>query len=676
MKIRTKLSIMILAVTLLSTLLMGGFSYIKSADSLENMSDDSMLSLIKSSAETINAMVEKEQTRMAQLAGESDVRKLLNQAQNGGAADASTLKAVTSRLKEITTEAGNLEHIFVVNLKGDDVADSDEALLGANFSDRAYTKAVLETSEPYISETLKSKLTGAFVLAFAHPVKVDGKLTGFVASAVLANSLTTYLGDIRAVNGSSSYAYIVDDKGVLLFHPTKEKIGGAVENDSIKAVVARVQKGEKPEDAIVSYVFNGLDKKAAYTVLPGTKWTLVLAADVGEIMKPVNDMTTFVVLLGLVSLVVTLLIGLIVSQRITAPILKVTELINKTAELDLKYDASYEHLRKNKDETGIIANAMFRTREALRVMAGSLVSISSKVLHNAEELERLAVDVRENAHDNGATTQELSAGMEETAASTEEMTAAIHEIDSNVGAISEKAKSGAAGAVEIADRALSLREETQKSADHAKELYTSVRGKMEQAIEDSAQIERINELAKTIMEITAQTNLLSLNAGIEAARAGDAGRGFAVVAGEIRKLAERSAQTASGITEIVSGVHTSVDQMRGSSEELLSFIDQNVLTDYDNFLEVSEKYTDDAEMVRNLMEDFQSSAGHLSETVSAITIAINEVAATISESAAGVHDIAERTSDIVEKTFKEAEMADENTVSAKELQRLVEQFKL
>ncbi|MNV97036.1 hypothetical protein D3C71_1921100 [compost metagenome] len=116
--------------------------------------------------------------------------------------------------------------------------------------------------------------------------------------------------------------------------------------------------------------------------------------------------------------------------------------------------------------------------------------------------------------------------------------------------------------------------------------------------------------------------------------------------------------------------------MRGSSEELLSFIDQNVLTDYDNFLEVSEKYTDDAEMVRNLMEDFQSSAGHLSETVSAITIAINEVAATISESAAGVHDIAERTSDIVEKTFKEAEMADENTVSAKELQRLVEQFKL
>lgn len=121
-------------------------------------------------------------------------------------------------------------------------------------------------------------------------------------------------------------------------------------------------------------------------------------------------------------------------------------------------------------------------------MAGSLIGISSQVLSNAEMLERVAVEVRENAHDNGATTEELSAGMEETAASTQEMTAAIQEIDSNVGAISEKAKEGGRVSAGITSRALSLRKDAVESAEHAQDIYNSVRAKMEQAIEESVRL--------------------------------------------------------------------------------------------------------------------------------------------------------------------------------------------
>ncbi|MDT3426984.1 methyl-accepting chemotaxis protein [Paenibacillus forsythiae] len=675
MKIRTKLSLMILAVSLFSTIVMGIFSYSKSSNTLASMTSASMLHLNSSKSDTIAAMIEKEQRSLALVAGEQDIAQLLVQEQNG-AADNGLRTSVISRLQGIVKDAGNLEHLLIADMNGIAIADSDPSILGKSFADRSYAKKVVETGEPVISETLKSKATGAYVLAFVHPIQADGKMVGYAVSAVYADSLTTYLGDAKVMNSTSSYAYLVDEQGMMLYHPTKEKIGQPVENEAVKAIVTRIKNGELPADDIIDYDFNGKAKKAAYTVLPQTKWTLVLTGDVGEIMQPVKEMTNFVLLLGLVSLVLTLMIGLFTSQRIAVPITKVTELINKTAELDLRYDSSYEYLLKNKDETGTIAKAIIRTRSVLRDMAGSMLSISGQVLNNAEMLERLAVDVRENAHDNGATTQELSAGMEETAASTEEMTAAIQEIDSNVGAMSQRAKEGGKVAVDITNRALSLRQGMHESTVHAKGIYDTVRVKMEKAIEDSGTITQINELAKTIMDITAQTNLLALNAAIEAARAGEAGRGFAVVAGEIRKLAEKSSATASGIQDIVKGVHTSVGQMKDSSEDLLSFIDETVLGDYDKLKEIGELYNQDAELISELMNDFETSASHLNETVSAITIAINEVAATITESATGVQDIAEKTSDIVEMTYKEAEMADENTKSARELQELMEKFKV
>ncbi len=116
--------------------------------------------------------------------------------------------------------------------------------------------------------------------------------------------------------------------------------------------------------------------------------------------------------------------------------------------------------------------------------------------------------------------------------------------------------------------------------------------------------------------------------------------------------------------------------MKENSEAILNFIDQNVLGDYERLTEVSQQYNNDALMVNELMNHLDSAAEHLNMTVSSIAIAVNEVAATVNEGAIGVQDIAEKTADIVEKTFQEAAMADENTVSAKELLGLVEKFKM
>jgi methyl-accepting chemotaxis protein len=444
MKIRLKLSLMMIGVTLLCIAVMGVFTYLKSTQAIVSLTENSMKQVNTNKAQTISAMISKEKRSIELIAGRSEIVEFLLQAGNGGVAKGDELQnEVNISLQGIVKDAGNLEHVFVSNMKGIAVADSDIKLIGTDFSDRNYAKKVMETAEPVISETLKSKSTGAYVVAFVHPVKSNGKMIGYVASAVSADSMIKYLADTKVVNTTSSYVYLLDENGNKLYHPDKKQVGQPVENTQISTVMDRVKAGEKVADGLLNNTVDGVEKKSAYTVMPETHWLLVLTADLDEIVKPVTEMRNFNIFLGVGSLLIALLIALYFAKKISAPIAKLTELINRTAELNLTYDSQFEYLTNNKDETGTIAKAMLRTRVILRDMAGSLITISSKVLDNAETLEKLSIDVRENAHDNSATTQQLSAGMEETAASTQEMSAAITEIEVNVSEISSNVKEGA-----------------------------------------------------------------------------------------------------------------------------------------------------------------------------------------------------------------------------------------
>lgn len=506
--------------------------------------------------------------------------------------------------------------------------------------------------------------------------KAAEDLRGSKSEAELKEQTAGILKNVGVEGISSSYAYLVDQEGIMRYHPTAEKIGKMVENSVVLGVVEELKKGNIPSPEVVTYDFKGVQKYAGYAVTDSDHWILVVSADEEEIIRPVVQIEKKAAEVSIFTILLLLLISYFCSMTITSPIKKMTAMIRNIANLNFKEKEEYKRLYKRSDETGEMSRALEHMRENIRNMLKKLNQVSEFMNQSSQELYDLMNEVKENSLTNSATSDELAAGMEETAATTENISQNVIMVDENTGSINQRSLDGTKLSSEIKDRANSLKESTIKASEATLQIYTDIKLKATESIEQSKAVDRIHVLANTIMEISDQTSLLSLNASIEAARAGTAGRGFAVVAGEIGNLADQSAQTVKNITEIVNDVHKSVENIAGCMENTLAFLEKTVLTDYQKFVGVGEQYNTDAERFQESMRTIQKETSALQKVMGEISSSVKEINITMAQSATGVTDIAAKTANVVNKTERTFETVQENIENSTKLRQIVEQFEL
>lgn len=298
--------------------------------------------------------------------------------------------------------------------------------------------------------------------------------------------------------------------------------------------------------------------------------------------------------------------------------------------------------------------------------------VAAQSANTYEELKALDTYMTTTA----ATTEDLTAGMQQTAASAQEMNASASDMERTLQHIVSMAAERKDEAKRVDARAVALRGHAVEAKSSALHVLDSTRQRLERAMQDAKAVREIATLTNDILDIAAQTNLLSLNASIEAARAGEAGRGFAVVADEIRKLAETSRSTVERIQAISATVLQSVDHLNETSSEMLTFLDTNVVKDYDQLEEAAEQYSADAGRFETTASEFADAATELEQLTSNMISVIQDVAVTVNNGALGTQEIAEKVTLSVDRFGGLNRATEMSQQKMDELNELISQFKV
>lgn len=507
---------------------------------------------------------------------------------------------------------------------------------------------ILESSKKQITDSVKHTMVD--VINTTSKI-MENEISNSGVDDLDYDGYANNLSGVKLEGMDSAYMYVVQNDGTMLYHPTKEKVGQPVENAVIKGVVQQLQDGKKPGTAVVEYDFNGTTKYSAYTILNNEN-ILVLTADESEALAGITTVTGVAVGISAVVVLLAIIICFILGRRLMRPLVKVSTIIEEIANGDI--NADFGVVKETNDEIGLII-------EKMKELTQSLGNIVGKIRNSSDTMSANSYELNDTSSQTLAANNEISKAVEDVAEGSTGMAASISKINENLLEMSNETKDINESVNEIRNQTTAVQDSSKIMNDKIKSMQDSSH-KMDEGISAISKrietvnttVDKVSNIVSVIEEISSETNLLSLNASIEAARAGDAGKGFAVVAQEIRVLSDNTNTELENIKQIISSLveecrycvqasGTIVEDNAKQKEEIKAVLDEFGSLD-EQIQKTAEKADEIEELVTAMIElndDITKSSNSLTDVSAANAAATEEMNANIEELNAMMNGVSE-----------------------------------
>jgi len=522
---------------------------------------------------------------------------------------------------------------------------------------------------------LKSPASGQLIISMYVPIFDGDTPLGFVGGAVRTDGLAAQLSSV-STHGIENTTYSLINVGTkqYIFDDNADLILTQIEDAALLDVMSMIEGGRETGQ-LTYHGEDGVEYFSVFQSIPERAWALVIRNDKDELYQPVyKSRLVLSVVCALAFLLITGMSWGMITLNLR-PLKKVLCKIQKIETLDLSEDDMIGDYIGCKSEVGKLATAVDSLTVTFRKMLTTLNQCSESLVGSSETMRTASNELMESAENNQATTQELSASILNTNNSIEVVTQEVEKINDIVGDITASAQDGSEKSESLIQTANAMSKTVADMLSNNTKKVEETKRDIEEAMKNLQSLMKINEMATQILDITSQTNLLSLNASIEAARAGEAGRGFAVVAGEIGSLAENSSDTANQIQAICKDANKSIENVQECFEDIITFMETDVSGKFQEFAEMAAEYGAVVNDIREVIHSIHSQAFVFTQSAASIRDQINNVKMASDDNEQGVNEIVvknDQTTQIADSIFK---IADQNQSNVVEIKDIVDMFK-